>query len=868
VLKTVGLAAIGGSGVVSGVATGETGGGSDLAEPTEVIQSFEQESVGDVKPASPWYLFNDAGLHEVVDSPASEGEQAFRTADAQLSDPSAIAIDLDLSNFDKILFDCYAHGNNPIFGNIKATLDNAGFDSVPKELILWDFDVSIRGRDDSVPIGGGENRWWRDFEIDISDRDEDRSVIFWVDGDNDAVWDNIRIIGENGGTGENEDFTVGNPQSVTEPFQIVPFDNLSVEFPVNLSEDVTLLFNGPDYISFKESEKEASSSDSIIENTLQISGPDNTDIKEKIIDPEGAGRLPTDSKIPVNVDVVVDGSVVKEFELTLQNSGGPGYIEYPDYSQVIDIPDTDEDNFYLDGDSGFHNPEEILVREWAIRAGGYERDINQGPTADTETPLPRNPQNLTDHVAKFVFDYINPKAGKNTKEDDNTIAGWFDNELMGPDNPYFPDSFYLLGDECSECLLGHICIENTYYFTSMLRTLGVPCRELTCALSTGTISVEDNIVDATFNYQEAAAQVFYNNSWNFYDVFISAVETEIDDIVKDPTKYFEVGHKVYRIWKTDKRVNPEHDFALQAKGIEGVGKVVLEGVPAEEEQWTEYETKAKEGFTIHALSPVQMTVEDEQGRGLETTMTPPWEAPQINSNGIPGSVYIPEGLEGFASADDTSSTISTEEGIFIPNDTDTGEITITYTGTSDGDYTTGLAQQLRSENEDTQFTDATRLSFIIKESETHKLKVATDDNQIQVQQLPAIINFDPDTLNKKKGGKWITTYVELPKNNLGVSVEDIEISSVELNGVSAVSDNKYGFVSDPEIKDRDDDGFPELMMKFPRKDVEEELDIGDNVEVTVTGDVGDNSFEGTDTIRVINSGNGDNRGGSGGGNRR
>lgn len=116
----------------------------------------------------------------------------------------------------------------------------------------------------------------------------------------------------------------------------------------------------------------------------------------------------------------------------------------------------------------------------------------------------------------------------------------------------------------------------------------------------------------------------------------------------------------------------------------------------------------------------------------------------------------------------------------------------------------------------------------------------------------ATVDVDPDTLNKASNGKWVTAYIELPNRN----VTDINISTVELEGVPAVDDPKYGFVKDPEIKDRDGDGRDELMVKFPRDEVAERLETGDEVPVTVTGTVDDSTFSATDTIRVIDRGDG------------
>jgi flagellar hook assembly protein FlgD len=113
--------------------------------------------------------------------------------------------------------------------------------------------------------------------------------------------------------------------------------------------------------------------------------------------------------------------------------------------------------------------------------------------------------------------------------------------------------------------------------------------------------------------------------------------------------------------------------------------------------------------------------------------------------------------------------------------------------------------------------------------------------------IEATIDIDPDTLNLKSKGKWITAYIEIP----GYDVSKINISSILLNGtVPAETNQKYGFVKDPEIGDYDNDGIPDLMVKFDRSAVEEIVSPG-NVTLTLTGEINGRSFEGSDTIKVI-----------------
>ena len=124
--------------------------------------------------------------------------------------------------------------------------------------------------------------------------------------------------------------------------------------------------------------------------------------------------------------------------------------------------------------------------------------------------------------------------------------------------------------------------------------------------------------------------------------------------------------------------------------------------------------------------------------------------------------------------------------------------------------------------------------------------------------IEANVDIHPDTLNLKAGGKWVTAYIELPEE---YNVSDINISTITLDDViPAESDPKYGFVKNPEIKDRDDNGIPELMVKFLRRAVinhvlakwSHVIPFPERVERTITGAFidGETTFEGVDTVRA------------------
>jgi len=118
--------------------------------------------------------------------------------------------------------------------------------------------------------------------------------------------------------------------------------------------------------------------------------------------------------------------------------------------------------------------------------------------------------------------------------------------------------------------------------------------------------------------------------------------------------------------------------------------------------------------------------------------------------------------------------------------------------------------------------------------------------------LPATVDVDPNSLNLKSNGEWITAYIELPE---GYNVSDIDVPIMQINGAILVDSS-----APTKIGDYDLDGVPDLMVKFDRASVIEWLgtidyseDTGKSylITFTITGEVLDIAFEGSDTIRVI-----------------
>ncbi|MFQ5832457.1 MAG: hypothetical protein ACE5H4_07135 [Candidatus Thorarchaeota archaeon] len=116
--------------------------------------------------------------------------------------------------------------------------------------------------------------------------------------------------------------------------------------------------------------------------------------------------------------------------------------------------------------------------------------------------------------------------------------------------------------------------------------------------------------------------------------------------------------------------------------------------------------------------------------------------------------------------------------------------------------------------------------------------------EITSANIEATIDLDPNTLNSKSRGRWITCYIELP----GVySVEDIETATVLLDDVIPAEQHPT------EIGDHDNDGIADLMLKFSRQDLIDYLNNQrGHIDLVVSGELANNIvFLGSDTIRVI-----------------
>jgi len=123
-----------------------------------------------------------------------------------------------------------------------------------------------------------------------------------------------------------------------------------------------------------------------------------------------------------------------------------------------------------------------------------------------------------------------------------------------------------------------------------------------------------------------------------------------------------------------------------------------------------------------------------------------------------------------------------------------------------------------------------------------KLTLGYDEFALQTE---TVVDFDPDTLNLKSKGKFVTVYIELP--------EDFDLSEIDLFSL-ALNELVPPLPKPIEIGDYDSDGINDLMVKFDRQELIEALEQGGQI-INLTGRLSDGRLlAGFNMITVIDKG--------------
>jgi len=147
--------------------------------------SFEDGEIGSASPPDPWYLRNHPQgsnkICEMSSDYASDGDQSMHIGSYGDLREVQVAVDVDLSNVETVLYDGYLVASNPNWGDVKV---NVGDDTISGRLVNGD------------PT---EKQWYNDVEADASNFSGEHTLYFWVRGDpNDAYFDNFRFLDGSG----------------------------------------------------------------------------------------------------------------------------------------------------------------------------------------------------------------------------------------------------------------------------------------------------------------------------------------------------------------------------------------------------------------------------------------------------------------------------------------------------------------------------------------------------------------------------------------------------------------------------------------------------------------------------------------------
>lgn len=170
-----------------------------------------------------------------------------------------------------------------------------------------------------------------------------------------------------------------------------------------------------------------------------------------------------------------------------------------------------------------------------------------------------------------------------------------------------------------------------------------------------------------------------------------------------------------------------------------------------------------------------------------------------------------------------------------------GEYRVSIVGTGEGEFAAGITYAKDGCNgvaSQDNFGQAHPGSITVF---TLSLRGGCGTNAVEFF-LPASVDIDPDTLNLKSQGNFVSAYIELPS---GYAVENIDVLSITLNNaVSAV-------LFPTSIDDHNKNSRPDLMVKFVHAELDKHLTAGSR-EVILRGRLLDGTLiGGKDKLIVI-----------------
>lgn len=301
----------------------------------------------------------------------------------------------------------------------------------------------------------------------------------------------------------------------------------------------------------------------------QVANETNDTIDKQLIQVlNGSILLKGNVGVDISYQTTAGSNVDLAFTLDLQKDPDPSKgiwsITYPNFSLVTGTTDPsqpDVGGYYLTGDPAFHHADDPLVRKYALMAARAGGSLSDDP----------------DVVMTNVYTFVGG--------------------LLGSDDPAQLDPDTVIAQKILDGDLvpgaqsqTYICIAQTYFLSSLARTLGLPSRELTIGLAN---PVSQDAAGAwTVDYvQEGATEVWFGNTWHLFDTWLKI--RNLDDYL--------IRKYAYQAWYA----NSAQSFELVAKngdplGIRGhdfaIGELV--GTTASPDEWTLAQRKVRPGLSV------------------------------------------------------------------------------------------------------------------------------------------------------------------------------------------------------------------------------------------------------------------------------
>jgi hypothetical protein len=175
--------------------------------------SFERAAAGATKPADPWFVFRDNGVHEISTLHPTDGNQSLHLSGEDNLNEVAVAVPVNLTGVAEVRTDVYVERADSGFGDLALHVDAVSENKV----------LPVNGRtDDST----GQ---FRDRSGDLSPFEGEHDLVFRARGANEGFFDHVRfydavgnpvpaeevVVSEDGGDSDDGGDGTGNATDAT-----------------------------------------------------------------------------------------------------------------------------------------------------------------------------------------------------------------------------------------------------------------------------------------------------------------------------------------------------------------------------------------------------------------------------------------------------------------------------------------------------------------------------------------------------------------------------------------------------------------------------------------------------------------------------